>query len=180
MSQLVQKKSNTYSISYEFRKLTGQVVNYRQIATRPAAISYQTILVRDADGEEHLLHNINMPPTLDPFFRSAKGKITLVYAAGQGDGRNDKPFTFIAAIVTADGKMRSDIGSLYTYSRGVRAQVRLPYLDLCKLGVLACLLMFIGIPIVAYALWRLLKLNTPVITENVARQEFKKLGFLSV
>ena len=180
MSQFMEKKSNTHSVNYEFRKLTGQVVNYRQIATRPAAISYQTVLVRDASGEEHLLQNINMPPTLDPFFRGAKGQITIVYAAGQGDGRNDKPFTFIAAIVTADGKMRSDIGSLYTYSRGVRAQARLPYLDLCKLGVLACLLMFIGIPIVAYAVWRLIKLKTPVITEDVARQEFQRLGFSSV
>lgn len=178
MTQLIKKKSNTHSISYVFRKITGHIVNYRQIATRPAAISYQSILVRDSNGEEHLLQNINMPPTLDLFFRNAKAKITIVYVAGHGDGKNDKPFTFIAAVVTADGKMRSDIASLYTYSRGVRAQARLPYLDLCKLGVLACLLMFVGVPIVAYAVWRLIKLATPVITEDIARQEFKKLGFL--
>jgi hypothetical protein len=177
MGQLMGKKSSTHSISYEFTKLTGTVINHRQIAVRSAAISYQTILIRDADGVEHLLQSINMPPSLDPFFRSAKGPITIIYAVGEGDGKNDKPFTFIAAVMTADGKMRSDIGSLYTYSRGVRAQVRLPYLDLCKLGVMACLLMFIGLPIVAYAVWRLIKLETPVITENIARQEFKKLGF---
>jgi hypothetical protein len=180
MTQLIQKKSSTHSISYVFSSITGQIVNYRQIATRPAAVSYQTILIRDADGEEHLLQNINMPPTLDPFFRGAKGQITIVYVTGHGDGKNDNPFTFIAAIVTADRKMRSDIGSLRTYSRGVRAQARLPYLDLCKLGVLACLLMFVGVPVVVYAVWRLMKLETPVITEDIARQEFKKLGFSNV
>jgi len=177
MTQLIKKKSNTHSITYVFSKITGKIVNYHHIATRPAAVSYQTILIRDSNGEEHFLQNINMPPTLDPFFRSAKGQITIIYVAGQGDGKNDKPFAFIAAIVTADKKMRSDIGSLYTYSRGVRAQARLPYLDLCKLGVLACLLMFIGLPIVAYSVWRLVKLVTPLITEDIARQEFKKLGF---
>lgn len=176
MNQLAAKKSSTHSISYEFKKLTGEVVNYRQIATRPAAISYQTILVQDVDGEEHLLQNINVPPTIDPFLTGAKGKITIVYVAGHGDGKKDQPFTFIAAIVTADGKMRADIASLYTYSRGVRAQVRLPYLELAKGGVLACLLMFIGVPIVIYAVWRLIKLETPVLTEEFARREINKLG----
>jgi len=180
MEHSVEKKRSTQSISYIFGKITGQIVNYRQVGTRPLAISYQTILIRDGNGEEHLLQNINMPPALDPFFTGAKRPITIIYVAGHGDGKNDQPFTFIAAIVTADGKMHSDIGSLYTYSRGVRAQARLPYLDLCKLGVLACLLMFIGVPIVAYAVWRLMKLVTPVITEDVARQEFKKLGFSNI
>ena len=179
MTQLIQKKSSTHSISYVFSSITGQIVNYRQIATRPAAVSYQTILIRDADGEEHLLQNINMPPTLDPFFRGAKGQITIVYVAGHGDSKNDNPFTFIAAIVTADRKMRSDIGSLH---RAVEASVRKPGcpLDLCQLGVLACLLMFVGVPVVVYAVWRLMKLETPVITEDIARQEFKKLGFSNV
>lgn len=179
MNQPAEKKSSTQRISYDFKKVTGQIVNFRQLGSKPAGVGYQTILVRDADGTEHLLHNVQVSHSIDPFLRAAKGQVTIAYLHGQGDGKNDKPFGCIAALVTADGKTHADIAYVYTFTRGMRAQLRLPYLDLCKGGVLACLVM-IGFPIVAYAVWRLLKLETPVLTEDYAREQIKKLGLSAV
>jgi hypothetical protein len=175
MSQPAGKKNSTNSISYQFKKVSGQIVNYRQAVSRPAGVGYQTILLRDADGNEHLLQNIGVAHSIDPFLRAADGPITVVYVEGQGDGKKDKPFAHIAALATPDGKCRSDIHSLYTFSRAIRAQARLPYMELCRGGIVASIFL-IGIPIVLYALWRLTTLTTPVLTEEFSRAQIERLG----
>lgn len=170
-------KGSTKNINYEFKKITGQIINYRQVSNRQACVSYQTILLRGEDGEDYLLRNINVSHVIDPYLRAAKGIITVIYAHGQGDGQKDQPFIFMAGVVTSNGKTHLDIGSLYTFSRGVRAQARLPYLEMCKGGVALCLV-FIGVPIVIYAVWRLIHLKTPLLTEDFTRKEINKLGIL--
>jgi len=179
MTQSVGKKSGTSCISYEFKKVTGQIVNFRQIGSKMVGVGYSTILLRDKNGAEYLLHNVQVSHSLDPFLRAAKGQITIAYLYGEGDGKNDKPFGCILALVTADGKTHADIALVYTFTRGMRAQVRLPYYDLLKGGVAACIIM-IGFPIVGYAVWCLLNLKTPVLTEDYARREIKKLGVVVI